>query len=167
MHDLYEEKPREDSISREDYLKTLQNVRLIENELVLYLNALTPFNYLTVHDALQHEKHVSVIRYIIGQTSWPTFMEDYENVMYPRLLKAVLVWKEHCEPFHTSSLVTERTVLEQWEEESIQNMAFVAMTSFNIEMKTTTGVEPDSVGVRLKFSRTFPKIAEWQQEHAR
>ncbi len=155
----------ENMTSREYYLNiALKKVKLVENELASYFNSLDSTTYGIVSSSLEDTKNVSFIRRIIGQTAYPPFMQDFDHVIQPRLTEAVRRWRKHCVPFGTDSLVTERTVLEQWTEETIQHIAFVAMTSLSAENLISNTNETYS---RQKFVTTFPFIDRWQREHSR
>ncbi len=156
---------RENLTSREYYLNiALKKVKLVENELASYFNSLDATTYEVVSSSLKGTKHVSLIRSIIGQTAYPSFMQDFDNVIQPRLTEAVRQWKKHCVQFGTDWLVNERTVLEQWTEETIQHIAFVALTSLSVENLRSNTTE---TYIRHKFVTTFPFVDRWQREHSR
>ncbi|KAJ1464184.1 hypothetical protein T484DRAFT_1758289, partial [Baffinella frigidus] len=156
------------SQSSRDYYQrvALGAVRASEMELAAFVNTRRGRQYMIVRQTIQHEAKSSVVRDIIGRTAIPYFMGDFVNVIAPHLAKAVDIWKAHCVPFGTADLVTERTVLEQWMEESIQNIAFLAMLSLQQVMGHRSNVHSDEQVQRM-FNAFFPKIHEWQLLHAR
>ena len=155
----------ENMTSREYYLNiALKKVKLVENELAAYFNSLDSTTYGIVSSSLDGTKNATFIRRIIGQTAYPPFMQDFDHVIQPRLTEAVRRWKKHCVQFGTDSLVNERTVLEQWTEETIQHIAFVAMTSLSAENLRSNSTE---TYIRHKFVTTFPFVDRWQREHSR
>jgi len=156
------------SLSSRDYYLgvALCTVRSAELELMEFFNSLSGLGYKRVCGAIQQETYVTIIRSTIGQTAIPCFMYDFDNVIYPRLKVAVAVWKNHCRQFGTSALVTERTVLDQWVEESMGNLAFVAMRALETVTDEPINFEKD-VRKRLIFNDIFPKIHAWQLLHER
>jgi hypothetical protein len=153
--------------SRDYYLKVaLGAVRAAEMELAAFVNTRRGKQYMMVCQTIQRAENSSVVRDIIGSTAIPYFMGDFVDVIAPRLAKAVDVWKAHCVPFGTADLVTERTVLEQWMEESMQNIAFLAMLSLQRVMGHHCTVRSDEQVQRM-FNALFPIIHEWQLLHAR
>jgi hypothetical protein len=153
---------------REYYLRVaLGAVREAEMELTAFVNTRRQYTqYMMILQTIQHAEQSSVVRDIIGRTAMPYLMGDFEGVIAPRLAKAVDVWKVHCVPFGTADLVTEHTVLEQWMEESIQNIAFLAMLSLQRIMCHHCTVRSDEQVQRM-FNALFPIIHEWQLLHAR
>jgi hypothetical protein len=158
----------ETCISTREYylLYVLNHVRGIESEVKKLFKSLTPIQFVKVHDVLREHTDVTIIRTIIGESAMPKIMQDFDNVIYPRLKAAVQTWKTHCIPFGTDSLVTEHTVLEQWAEESIQNLAFVAMKSLETIIPGPGTVEHD-MKIQVIFQQHFPLLHAWQEEHNR
>ena len=156
------------SLSSRDYYLgvALCTVRSAELEVMEFFNSLSDLGHVRVRGAIQQETSVTIIRSTIGQTAIPCFMYDFDNVIYPRLKVAVAMWKNHCRQFGTSALVTERTVLDQWVEESMGNLAFVAMRALETVVGRPNYFEKD-VHKSLMFNDMFPKIHAWQLLHAR
>ena len=146
---------------REYYLKVaLVTVRSAELEKIRFFNTLSPIGYERV---MAIEEQPSLVRDIIGP-SLPIYMADFDNVVYPMLKIAVSRWKSHCRQFGTDKFVTDRTVLEQWMEESMQNIAFTEMRSIDI-----IGRNPENFkhGICIPQTYFFPTIHAWQLLHER
>jgi hypothetical protein len=156
-------------LSSRDYYLTvaLGAVRSVEMEVMNFFNSLSLVGYKKVRDVLQHDTDVTIVRKNIGQTAMPHYMEDFDNVIYPRLKNTVAKWKTHCIPFGTAALVTERTVLEQWTEESIQNLSFIAIRAMQVAEKNPKNFQYDSTYMDKSFNDYFPNIHAWQLLHER
>ena len=153
--------------SRDFYLKVaLGSVRSVELELVKFITSLSITGYNSVMSVLEENDEGTIVRNTIGRIPLRAEMTDFDNVILPRLKSAVLKWKRHCVPFKTDGLVTERTVLEQWVEESISYIACCAM-----RMIDAVGEDPVNfyVGrfVPATIMKSFPKIYAWQTHHER
>jgi hypothetical protein len=142
-------------------------VQSVEMEVMNFFNSPSAVGYMRVLDVLHHDTDVTIVRKIIGQTAMPHCMEDFDNVISPRLNNAVATWKTHCIPFGTAELVTDRTVLQQWMEESIQNLSSIAIRSMQLAEKDPANFQPNSTYMQKSFNDYFPHIHAWQLLHER
>jgi hypothetical protein len=149
---------------RDCYLNALGVVRSVEKEKRRFVNSLTDLGYHQIDCFIHSVESVSIVRDTIGREASPPFMNDFDNVILPRLQEAVVRWKAHCQQFGTDGLVTERTVLEQWVEESVSNIAFFAIRSMNRIAGDARCFE-NLVCVPVKMKDCFPRIHAWQMLH--
>jgi len=140
-------------------------VRSIEIEKMEFFNSLSGIGYHRARDALKKIPS-TMIRDTIGHSAIPSHMDDFENVIYPRLKLAMVMCKPHGLQPRTHRPVTEYTILQQWMEESIQNVASIverAMMAVKCNPENFDWVQI----VPTTLKDCFPKIHEWKILHKR
>ena len=150
--------------ARSFYLRhALQTVRGAELEKVRFMNSLTGEGYATVMNALKSERQDSIVRDIIGRSVAANHsMEDYDNYVAVLVKIAVVRWKSHCLQFNTGGNVTQLSVLHQWEEESLQDTAFIVMHSLEI-LDEDPKMFLSRKYMDTPFEIMFPVIHAWQE----
>jgi hypothetical protein len=144
----------------------LQTVRAAELEKSDFLNSLTSIGYAKVMEALKSEKQESIIRDIIGRSAAVKSMENYDSYVYPLVKIAVVRWKGHCLQFNTGDFVTEISVLHQWTDDSLQDLAFIVLHSLQI-LDDDPGMFTSRKYIDTPFQNLFPAIHAWQQRRDR
>jgi len=158
-----------------DYYLTigLDTVRSVELENIRFFDSLSDIGYKKVMAVICEDEKASVnephnVRNIIGRTALPMYMENYDHVVIPRIKIAVDMWEFHCMKFDTDAFVTERTVLEQWVEESCQYAAFVAMRSIETACENHENFKQSTcMHEPPTLQQNFPNIYAWQLLHER
>jgi hypothetical protein len=141
----------------------LQTVRDAELEKIKFMNALTSVGYAKVLDALKSEKQESIVRDIIGRSvAANNSMNDYNNYVARLVNIAVVRWKSNCLQFNTGGLVTQLSVLQQWEAESLQDTAFIVMHSLELLDKDPKMFLSRKY-IDTPFEIMFPVIHAWQE----
>lgn len=150
--------------ARSFYLNhALQTVRGAELEKITFMNSLTSSGYAKVVNALKSERQDSIVRDVIGRSvAANNSMEDYDNYVSGLVKIAVVRWKSHCMQFNTGDFVTQLSVLHQWEEESLQDTAFIVMHSLEI-LDKNPGMFLSRKYIDTPFETMFPVIYAWQQ----
>ena len=144
----------------------LDAVKCAEVEKDSFINSLSSIGYAKVMDSLRGEKQNSLVRDIVGRSALLKSMEDYDHVVCPLVKIAVVQWKSHCLQFNTGLLVTELSILHQWMEESLQDIAFIVMQSLDVLEGLPENFQSSDY-IANPFEKMFPWIHAWQMSRNR